>query len=152
MAKALRVLAWTMGVACVAIGFLHLLGGSAAFPGIADPGPTVDSFGRFMGAIFAGYGAAWIWAVRQTPVPAWAVRGLTAVFLLGGLGRVLAIAVDGRPHWFQLVLMGIELGLPLVYFWLADADERAAGRSGGRAAERSVGRAAGRSDGRASRA
>ncbi|WBP89979.1 DUF4345 domain-containing protein [Kitasatospora cathayae] len=138
MAKALRVLAWTMGVACVAIGFLHLLGGSAAFPGIADPGPTVDSFGRFMGAIFAGYGAAWIWAARQAPVPARAVRWLTAVFLLGGLGRVLGIAVDGRPHWFQLVLMGIELGLPPVYFWLADADERAVARTSERTDERAA--------------
>ncbi|MER7850210.1 DUF4345 domain-containing protein [Kitasatospora sp. NPDC096077] len=121
-AKALRALAWTMGVACVAIGFEHLLAGALALPGIADPGPTVDSFGRFMGAVFAGYGAAWIWAVRQTPVPGWAVRGLAGVMLLGGLGRVLGLAVDGRPHWFQLVLMGIELGLPPVYFWLADAD------------------------------
>ncbi|MBD0690802.1 DUF4345 domain-containing protein [Streptomyces sp. CBMA123] len=127
MAKALRVLAWTMGVACVAIGFEHLLGGAVGFPGIADPGPTVDSFGRFMGAVFAGYGAAWIWAARQAPVPARVVRWLAAVFLLGGLGRVLGLAVDGRPHWFQLVLMGIELGLPVVFFRLADADERAAG-------------------------
>ncbi|MFJ7248190.1 DUF4345 domain-containing protein [Kitasatospora sp. NPDC098652] len=125
-AKALRVLAWTMGVACVAIGFEHLLGGPVGFPGIPDPGPTVDSFGRFMGAVFAGYGVAWIRAARQMPVPAREVRWLTAVLLLGGLGRVLGLAVDGRPHWFQLVLMGIELGLPAVYFWLADADERAA--------------------------
>lgn len=125
-AKALRVLAWTMGVACVAIGFEHLLGGPVGFPGIPDPGPTVDSFGRFMGAVFVGYGAAWIRAARQAPVPAREVRWLTAVLLLGGLGRVLGLVVDGRPHWFQLVLMGIELGLPAVYFWLADADERAA--------------------------
>ncbi|MBD0671523.1 DUF4345 domain-containing protein [Streptomyces sp. CBMA156] len=127
MAKVLRVLAWTMGIACVAIGFLHLLLGNAAMPGIADAGPTVDSFGRFMGAVFAGYGAAWIRAARQTPVPARAVRWLAVVFLLGGLGRVLSIAVAGRPHWFQLVLMAIELGLGAVYLWLADADERARG-------------------------
>jgi hypothetical protein len=125
MARTLRVLAWIMGVACVAIGLFHVLGGNAAIPGIADPGPTVDSFGRFMGAIFAGYGAAWIWAARQAPVPARVVRWLTAVFLLGGLGRVLAIVVDGWPHGFQVVLMVIELGLSPVYFWLADADERA---------------------------
>ncbi|MFI9157828.1 DUF4345 domain-containing protein [Kitasatospora aureofaciens] len=149
MAKALRVLGWMMGVACVAIGLFHLLGGNAALPGTADPGPTVDSFGRFMGAIFAGYGAAWIWAVRQRPVPAWAVRWLTAVFLLGGLGRVLAIAAGGRPHWFQLVLMGIELGLPPVYFWLAAADQRAHGSSAERTGR--TGRT-GRTDERAARA
>ncbi|WP_030241430.1 DUF4345 domain-containing protein [Streptomyces sp. NRRL S-350] len=125
MAKALRVLAWTMGVACVAIGFFHILLGNAAVPGIAHAGPTVDSFGRFMGAVFAGYGAAWIRAARQDPVPAGTVRWLAAVFLLGGLARVLSIAVDGWPQGFQVVLMVIELGLAPVYFWLADADERA---------------------------
>ncbi|MFG2906771.1 DUF4345 domain-containing protein [Kitasatospora sp. NPDC048286] len=126
MAKALRVLAWTMGVACVAIGFVHILLGNAAMPGIADAGPTAAGFGRFMGAVFAGYGAAWIQAARQAPVPARTVRWLAAVFLLGGLARVLSIVVDGRPHWFQLVLMALELGLAPVYLWLADADERAA--------------------------
>ncbi|WP_189916922.1 DUF4345 domain-containing protein [Kitasatospora xanthocidica] len=125
MARTLRVLTWTMGVACVAIGFFHILLGNAAMPGIADAGPTVGSFGRFMGAVFAGYGAAWIQAARQTPVPARTVRWLAAVLLLGGLARVLSLAVDGRPHGFQLVLMVIELGLAPVYLLLADADERA---------------------------
>ncbi|MFI2608887.1 DUF4345 domain-containing protein [Kitasatospora sp. NPDC018619] len=127
MAKALRVLAWTTGIACVAIGFLHILLGNAAMPGAADAGPTVAGFGRFMGAVFAGYGVAWIQAARRAPVPARTVRWLAAVFLLGGLARVLSIVADGRPHWFQLVLMGIELGLAPVHLWLADADERAHG-------------------------
>ncbi|MGW3045763.1 DUF4345 domain-containing protein [Kitasatospora sp. NPDC001159] len=68
-----------------------------------------------------------IWAARQAPVPARAVRALTAVFLLGGLGRVLAIVTDGWPQGFQVVLMVIELGFSPVFFWLADADERAVG-------------------------
>ncbi|MFJ9696168.1 DUF4345 domain-containing protein [Kitasatospora sp. NPDC101183] len=126
MAGALRLLAWVMGVACVAIGIEHVLLGNAAIPGGAGADPTMDSFGRFMGAVFAGYGAAWIWAVRQRPVPAWAVRWLAGVFLLGGLGRVLSVAVKGWPDAFQVVLMVIELGLAPVYLWLADADQRAA--------------------------
>ncbi|MEV4440774.1 DUF4345 domain-containing protein [Streptomyces sp. NPDC049577] len=125
MARTLRVLAWTMGIACVAIGLLHMAAGNAAIPGAGDAGATIDSFGRFMGAVFAGYGLAWLWAVRQTPVPAVTVRLLAGVFLLGGLSRVLSIAMEGRPDGFQVVLMVIELGLPPVYFWLADAEERA---------------------------
>lgn len=81
-----------------------------------------------MGAVFAGYGVAWIRAARQAPVPARTVRWLAVVLLLGGLARVLSIVVDGRPHWFQLVLMALELGLAPVYLWLADADARARGR------------------------
>ncbi|MFC4518127.1 MULTISPECIES: DUF4345 domain-containing protein [Streptomyces] len=126
MARTLRVLAWVMGIACVAIGLYHVVAGNMAITGAEDAGATVDSFGRFMGAIFAGYGLAWLWAVRQKPVPAVAVRVLTGIFLLGGLSRVLSIAVEGRPNGFQVMLMTIELTLSPVYFWLADAEERAA--------------------------
>ncbi|MFC5144607.1 DUF4345 domain-containing protein [Streptomyces aureoversilis] len=52
-------------------------------------------------------------------------RWLAGVFLLGGVGRLLSLAVHGWPQWFQIVLAVIELGLPPVFFWLADAEERA---------------------------
>ncbi|MEV7615428.1 DUF4345 domain-containing protein [Streptomyces sp. NPDC089799] len=125
MAGALRGLAWATGLACTAIGLLHVLAGNAAIPGEAGAGPTVDSLGRFFGAVFAGYGLAWLWAARQEPVPARVVRWLAAVFLLGGAGRLVSLAVHGWPHPFQVALTVIELVLPPVWFWLADADERA---------------------------
>ncbi|MFD0147141.1 MULTISPECIES: DUF4345 domain-containing protein [unclassified Streptomyces] len=126
MARVLRALAHVMGWACVAIGLFHVALGNAATPGIGAAGATVDSWGRFMGSAFVGYGLAWLWAARQRPVPARAVRWLTAVFLLGGVGRLLSLAVHGRPHGFQIALTVIELGLPPVLFLLAGAEERAA--------------------------
>ncbi|MGW2218748.1 DUF4345 domain-containing protein [Nonomuraea sp. NPDC001684] len=125
MVKALRTLAQLMGWACVLIGLLHVALGNAAIPGAAAAGPTIDSWGRFMGAAFAGYGLAWVWAARQRPIPAGVVRWLAAVFLLGGVGRLLSLAVSGRPHGFQIVLAVIELVLPPVFFWLAGEEERA---------------------------
>ncbi|MEV0321503.1 DUF4345 domain-containing protein [Streptomyces sp. NPDC050658] len=123
-AQVLRVLALTMGYACVAIGLFHVLLGNASIPGEGSAGATIDSLGRFFGAIFAGYGLAWLWAARQSPIPATAVRWLTAVFLLGALGRVLSIAVHGWPHGFQTGLAVLELTLSPLLFWLADADEK----------------------------
>ncbi|MEU9303453.1 DUF4345 domain-containing protein [Streptomyces sp. NPDC048269] len=123
-ASVLRGLVLTMGYACVAIGLLHVLLGNASIPGGGSAGPTVDSLGRFFGAIFAGYGLGWIWAARQSPVPAGAVRWLAGVFLLGALGRLLSLAVAGWPHWFQVVLAVVELALPPLFFWLADAEEK----------------------------
>ncbi|MEW1638159.1 DUF4345 domain-containing protein [Streptomyces sp. NPDC093801] len=125
MARVLRTLTELMGWSCVLIGLSHVALGNAAIPGAGSAGATVDSWGRFMGAAFAGYGLAWLWAARQRPVPARAVRWLAGVFLLGGLGRLLSLAVHGWPHWFQIALAVIELGLPPVFFWLADAEERA---------------------------
>lgn len=54
------------------------------------------------------------------------VRLLAAVFLLGGVGRLLSLAAHGWPDRFQVVLTVIELILPPIWFWLADADERGA--------------------------
>ncbi|MGW1533675.1 DUF4345 domain-containing protein [Streptomyces aureus] len=124
MARALRALTRLMGWSSVAIGLYHVLLGNAAIPGAASAGTTVDSWGRFMGASFVGYGLAWLWAAQQRPIPARAVRWLAGVFLLGGIGRLLSLAVHGWPHWFQIVLASIELGLPPILFWLADAEER----------------------------
>ncbi|MEU8890019.1 DUF4345 domain-containing protein [Streptomyces sp. NPDC048442] len=135
MSTALKVLARIMGFSCVAIGVLHIVAGNAAIPGGESAGPTIDSLGRFFGAIFAGYGLAWLWAARQSPVPAAAVRALAAIFLLGAAGRLLSLATAGQPHSFQIVLLVIELALPPVYFWLATADEKqhAAAASGAKA-------------------
>ncbi len=129
MAKTLRALLWLTGVAIVGIGLYHLVGGVFSVPGTdsirGEARATVDSRERFYNAIFAGYGLAFVWAVRRKPVPASAVRWLAGIFLLGGIGRVLSWAVQGAPHWFQVPLIGIELVLPVVFFVLADADERA---------------------------
>ncbi|MGW4697148.1 DUF4345 domain-containing protein [Kitasatospora cineracea] len=129
MTRALRFLSYAMGFACTAIGLLHLLAGNAIVPGATDAGPTVDSLNRFLGAVFAGYGLAWIRTARQHPIPPAPVRALAGLFLLGALGRILSLAVAGRPNWFQLVLLAIELALPPVYFALATADTRAAARA-----------------------
>lgn len=115
MHTVLRRLAWVMGLACVVIGWFHLLLGVASVPGEATANATVDSRERFYNAIFIGYGLAWIWAARQSPLPLTAVRVLAGVLLLGGIGRLLSLAIHGPPHWFQLVLTVVELGLAPIY-------------------------------------
>lgn len=118
-ASALRWLTLITGVACTAIGLFHFLLGISSVPGEGSSGATVDSRERFYNAIFLGYGLAWIWAARQSPLPVKLIRGLAALFLLGGVGRVISLATRGQPHWFQLVLTIVELALPPLYFWLS---------------------------------
>src|ERR1044072_7534103 len=64
------------------------------------------------------------WAARQSPIPAAAVRWLAGLLFLGGIGPVISVAWYGWPHGFQVALAVVELTVPLVYFWLAPADER----------------------------
>lgn len=123
-ARALQILTLTMGVACALIGAYHLVLGVDSVPGEGLLGPTVDSRERYYGAIFLGYGVAWVWAARQSPIPARLVRFLAAIFLLGAVARVISIVDEGWPQWFQTVLTVVEVVLPPVFFWLAPADER----------------------------
>lgn len=129
MARSLRWLMLATGVVCVAIGVFHFVLGIASVPGessgnaLADA--TMDSRERFYAAIFLGYGLAWIWAARQSPISATVVRWLAGVFLLGAAGRILSLIVDGRPQWFQLVLTAVEVVLPPLFFLLASAGTRA---------------------------
>ncbi|MGV9789188.1 DUF4345 domain-containing protein [Streptomyces sp. NPDC003435] len=108
----------------MAIGLFHVLLGNAALPGAGSAGATVDSWGRFMGAGFVGYGLAWLWAARQRPIPARTVRWLAGVFLLGRVGRLLSLAVHGWPQWLPIALTVIELSLAPVFLLLAGAEER----------------------------
>ena len=128
MSRALRWLALAMGVACAGIGLVHLVFGVLSVPGLADAGATVDSRERYYGAIFLGYGLAWVWAARQHPIPAPAVRWLAAIFWLGALGRLVSLVLVGVPQVFQVVLTVVEIVLPPVFLWLAAADERAVER------------------------
>jgi len=108
-----------MGVACVVIGLFHLALGVSSVPGEGMAGATVDSRERFYNAIFVGYGLAWIWVARGRPMSIVLTRWLAGIFLLGGAGRLLSLAVWGRPHWFQLALAGVEMVLPVLLLWLS---------------------------------
>ncbi|MFC8047745.1 DUF4345 domain-containing protein [Nocardia sp. NPDC057353] len=120
----LRWSALVTGVVCTLIGLAHVAFGEAIFPDMGAPGATADSQARFFGAVFAGYGLAWILVARRTPISATAVRILAGIMLLGAVGRFLSIAVHGLPHPFALVLTALEVLLPLAFLALADADER----------------------------
>ncbi|MFC9999421.1 DUF4345 domain-containing protein [Nocardia sp. NPDC127526] len=129
MTAALKWLSLTMGWACVAIGVLHMALGIDSVPDMAGSGVTADSQSRFFGAIFLGYGLAWVWAVRRNPIDTTAIRWLAGIFALGALGRFISIAVHGWPHWFQLVLTAIEVVLPPIWCWLAAAEDARSGRT-----------------------
>ena len=124
-ARLLRNLASVTGAACSAIGVYHFVLGSASVPGEDAADATVDSRERFYGAIFAGYGAAWVRAVRRRPIAAGDVRILSGLMLAGGTGRLISVARTGRPHWFQEVLSAVEFVVPGAFLVLADAEERA---------------------------
>ena len=119
----LRKLAGFTGLSCIAIGVYHFALGTASVPGATDANATVDSRERFYSAYFAGYGVAWLRAARTSPIRASEVRLLAGLMLISGIGRLISLAHNGRPHWFQEVLTAIEFIVPAAFFGIADADE-----------------------------
>ena len=119
----LRNLAGFTGLTCIAIGIYHFALGTASVPGATDANATVDSRERFYSAYFAGYGVAWLRAARKSPIHAGEVRLLAGLMAISGIGRLISLVHNGRPHWFQEVLTAIEFVVPAVFFGIADADE-----------------------------
>src|SRR5277367_4625023 len=121
----LKNLAGFTGLSCIVIGIYHFALGTASVPGATDANATVDSRERFYSAYFAGYGLAWLWAARKSPIRAAQVRLLAGVMLLSAIGRLISLVDKGRPHWFQEVLTAIEFVVPAVFFGISDTDEKA---------------------------
>lgn len=120
----LKYLAGAMGASSVAIGCYHFAEGVASVPGATDANATVDSRERFYSAIFAGYGLAWIQAARRVPMRASEVQVLAGVMLAGGVGRLISVVRNGRPHWFQDILAGAEFAFPAAFFALTAATKK----------------------------
>nr|WP_300082890.1 DUF4345 family protein [Propioniciclava sp.] len=78
----------------------------------ASTSPTVDSHVRYMGAMFAGYGIAWLDAADHDDVSRF--RLLAALMAAGGASRLITRGTLGRPDRVHDVLMAIELVTPLI--------------------------------------
>jgi hypothetical protein len=113
-AKYLKPGAVAMGAACTAIGANHALLGLRSVIGAKSAAGNVDldSQERFYGAMFAGYGLAWLQAARRDPIPAPTVRFLSVVMAMGGAARVVSMLERGRPQPFYVALTAIEFVAP----------------------------------------
>ncbi|MFZ3272576.1 MAG: DUF4345 family protein [Mycobacterium sp.] len=43
---------------------------------------------------------------------------------VSGIGRLISLVHNGRPHWFQEVLTAIEFIIPAAFLGIADAEEK----------------------------
>lgn len=118
MARVLRAFLIVFGVIDVLIALLHLVLGPASIPGSVPVNATMDSEDRFYATLFLGFGAACVACARDVAKRGDVVRFLAATFFLGGLARLVSMAVAGVPHAFFVAMTPLELGIP-VFLWLA---------------------------------
>lgn len=119
MIKLLRGIMFALGAAIVVIGAAHALLGAQIILGVGEFSSSIDSEDSFFGAIFIGYGVAWIISAQRSD------RRLTillaGIFFLGGMARVLSMWRVGVPDTLYVFLTGVELILPVVIVVMAQA-------------------------------
>ena len=106
------------GLACAGIGMAHLLFGASSIIGGGPVNATIDSDLRFYAVLFTAYGLAFVWCAADIGQRAPVVNVLGVIFFAGGLARLLAWAVSGRPNWFYVLMIPVELLIPLVNYAL----------------------------------
>jgi len=78
----------------------------------------MDSEDRFFGTLFAAYGVALLWCIKDIERKSLPVHFLSATFFLAGVARLISVAAVGPPNGFFLAMAALELSIP-VYMSLA---------------------------------
>ena len=110
--RALQAFLVLFGVTDIAIALLHIGLGPAAIPGSVPVNATMDSEDRFYATLFAAYGAAILWCVKDIERKSTVVYFLLATFFVGGLARLVSMASVGAPNRFFIAMTVLELVIP----------------------------------------
>jgi hypothetical protein len=100
------------GVIVVAISVAHLAIGPPAIIGSVAVNPTMAGEDRFFAGMLLCFGIALLWCSRDVQRKRIYVNLLAAVLFVGGIGRLLAVVIDGPPHPFYVAMLALELAIP----------------------------------------
>lgn len=112
-------------VACL----VPILGGAAGVltgAGFLDEvaGPATASHLRYLSGLLLGIGLVLAWCAGDLGRRGALFETLCGIVVLGGLGRLLGLAVDGAPPLPHLLALGMELGVTPLLWALAHAARR----------------------------
>jgi hypothetical protein len=112
MKKSLQVFLGLFGITAIFIASLHLVLGPSAIPGSVPVNATMDSEDRFYATLFAAYGVALLWCIKDIERRSMIVYFLALTFFVGGLARLVSIAAVGLPNTFFIAMTVLELLIP----------------------------------------
>ncbi len=112
MKKSLQVLLGLFGITAIFIASLHIVLGPQATPGSIPVNATMDSEDRFYATLFAAYGVALLWCIKDIERKSTVVYFLALTFFIGGLARLVSMAAVGPPDTFFIAMTVLELLIP----------------------------------------
>lgn len=113
MRKILQVFLGLFGVTAIFISLLHIVLGPAAIPGSIPVNATMDSEDRIYATMFLAYGVGLLWCIRDIERKSSFVYFLALTFFVGGLARLVSMALVGPPNAFFIVMTLLELIIPV---------------------------------------
>ena len=112
MKQSLQVFLGLFGITAIFIASLHIVLGPSAIPGSIPVNATMDSEDRFYATLFAAYGVALLWCIKNIERKSMVVYFLALTFFVGGLARLVSMAAVGLPNTFFIVMTVLELLIP----------------------------------------
>lgn len=99
-----------------------LAGGAGALLGPAAlgeaAGPATASHLRYLSGLLLGLGLLAWWCAGDLRPRRRVFAALCGMVVLGGLARLLGLAVDGAPPWPHVAALGMEFGVvPALWLW-----------------------------------
>jgi hypothetical protein len=95
--------------------------------GIGSPA-DLESHYRYLSGLLLGLGLGLAWCVPRIEARTGVFRMLGLIAVIGGLARLLGIALEGIPSGAHLVALGMEIGVvPLLLLWQARVARHYAG-------------------------
>ncbi len=112
MRRAFQAFLALFGVIVIAISLAHMAIGPRAIIGGTAVNPTMAGEDRFFAGLLLSYGIALLWCARDVQRKRGYVNVVAAVFFVGGIGRLLAVLLDGAPNPFYVAMLVLELAVP----------------------------------------
>jgi hypothetical protein len=112
MRRAFQAFLALFGLIVIGISLAHFAIGPRAIIGSVALNPTMAGEDRFFAGLLLCYGIALMWCARDVQHKRSYIDVLAAAFFVGGIGRFLAIVLDGPPHPFYIAMLVLELALP----------------------------------------
>lgn len=116
--RALQIAVGVAGLVPVVAGLAGvLMGPEVVQRGLADA-TALDSHFRYLSGLLLGIGLAYWGLIPGIERRGGAFRLLTAIVVVGGLGRAIGIELAGAPPLPMLLALCMELGVtPMLCFW-----------------------------------